>query len=37
MLYVEGDNNRAIALYERFGFRTFLTNAVYARPAADTR
>jgi mycothiol synthase len=37
MLYVEGDNHRAIALYERFGFRTFLTNAVYARPAADTQ
>ncbi len=37
MLYVEGDNHRAIRLYERFGFRTFLTNAVYARPAAETR
>jgi mycothiol synthase len=37
MLYVEGDNHRAIALYERYGFRTFRTNAVYARQAADTR
>jgi mycothiol synthase len=37
MLYVEGDNQRAIALYERFGFRTFLTNAVYARPMSNTR
>jgi mycothiol synthase len=32
MLYVEGDNTRAISLYERFGFRTYLTNVVYQRP-----
>jgi mycothiol synthase len=37
MLYVEGDNDRAILLYERFGFRPSVTNAVYSRPAADTR
>ena len=37
MLYVEGDNDRAIRLYERFGFRTAVTNAVYARPASHTR
>jgi mycothiol synthase len=34
MLYVEGDNDRARRLYERFGFSTFLTNAVYARAVA---
>jgi mycothiol synthase len=33
MLYVEGDNDRARRLYERFGFRTFLTNSVYSRSA----
>jgi mycothiol synthase len=32
MLYVEGDNARAISLYERFGFGTYLTNVVYRRP-----
>jgi len=37
MLYVEGDNHRAVRLYERFGFRTFLTNVVYRCAAADTR
>ena len=31
MLYVEGDNDRARRLYERFGFTTFLSNVVYAR------
>jgi len=36
MLYVEGDNDRAIRLYERFGFRTYLTNAVYSRQVAGT-
>ena len=34
MLYVEGDNDRALRLYERFGFRVHVTNTVYARPAA---
>lgn len=34
MLYVEGDNDRARRLYERFGFSTSVTNAVYARAAA---
>ena len=37
MLYVEGDNDRARRLYERFGFTTVLTNSVYSRPAAPTR
>ena len=37
MLYVEGDNDRARRLYERFGFNTVLTNAVYSRPAAPTQ
>jgi mycothiol synthase len=32
LLYVEGDNDRAVRLYERFGFSTFLTNVVY-RPS----
>ncbi|MET0864244.1 MAG: mycothiol synthase [Nakamurella sp.] len=35
LLYVEGDNDRAVRLYQRFGFSTFLTNVVYQRPAAD--
>ena len=29
LLYVEGDNDRAVRLYQRFGFSTFLTNVVY--------
>ena len=33
MLYVEGDNDRALRLYERYGFTTHLTNVVYSRPA----
>jgi mycothiol synthase len=37
MLFVEGDNTRAIKLYERFGFGTFLTNVAYARRAPATR
>ena len=37
MLFVEGDNDRARRLYERFGFSTFLTNAVYSRSAAPTQ
>ncbi len=37
MLYVEGDNDRALRLYERFGFRVHVTNTVYARPAASAR
>ena len=37
MLFVEGDNDRARRLYERFGFSTFLTNAVYSRSAAPAR
>ena len=36
MLYVEGDNDRAVRLYERFGFRTSVSNVVYARSAAGT-
>ena len=36
MLYVEGDNDKALRLYERYGFVTHLTNVVYARPAAST-
>jgi mycothiol synthase len=31
MLYVEGDNTRALRLYERLGFTRFLTDIVYAR------
>ncbi len=30
LLYVEGDNDRALALYRRFGFRTAVTDRVYA-------
>lgn len=37
MLFVEGDNTRAIRLYERFGFGTFLANVVYARRATTTQ
>ena len=32
LLYVEGDNHRALALYRRLGFLTFSTDVVY-RPA----
>jgi mycothiol synthase len=32
MLYVEGDNERALRLYRRFGFVDYLTNVVYRRP-----
>jgi mycothiol synthase len=37
LLYVEGDNERAVRLYERFGFETFLTNVVYRPSAPDTK
>jgi mycothiol synthase len=37
LLYVEGDNDRAVKLYERFGFSTFLSNVVYRPPVAGTR
>jgi len=37
MLYVEGDNDRAVRLYQRFGFRIAVTNAVYSRPASRTK
>jgi mycothiol synthase len=37
MLFVEGDNERAIKLYERYGFSTFLTNVVYARRGPTTQ
>ncbi|HEY4991722.1 MAG TPA: mycothiol synthase, partial [Nakamurella sp.] len=36
ILYVEGDNDRAVRLYQRFGFSTHLTNVVYSRPAVGT-
>lgn len=32
MLYVEGDNDRALSLYRRFGFVTAVTDVVYAGP-----
>ncbi len=31
MLYSEGDNDKALALYRRFGFQPYLTDVVYAR------
>lgn len=31
MLYVEGDNDRAVQLYDRLGFRRYLTDVVYQR------
>lgn len=31
ILYVESDNERAVRLYERYGFRTSVRNVVYAR------
>jgi mycothiol synthase len=37
MLYVEGDNDRARRLYERFGFVVSSTNVVYLRSAAPSR
>jgi mycothiol synthase len=37
LLYVEGDNVRAVRLYERFGFSTFLSNVVYRGSANGTR
>ena len=30
ILYVESDNDRAVRLYERYGFRTLVRNVVYA-------
>lgn len=33
ILYVESDNDRAVRLYERYGFRTSVRNVVYARAA----
>lgn len=32
LLYVEGDNAKALALYRRLGFQTFSCNVVYRRP-----
>lgn len=34
MLYVEGDNDRALKLYRRYGFQVHLTDAVYSLPTA---
>ena len=31
-LYVEADNERALALYRRYGFSTFSSDVMYARP-----
>lgn len=36
ILYVERDNDRAVRLYERLGFRTSVRNVVYRRSAAGT-
>ena len=36
MLYVEGDNDRALALYRRFGFAVSGTDVVYRRPKPDS-
>jgi mycothiol synthase len=33
LLYVEGDNTRALRLYQRLGFKTFSTDVVYRLPA----
>lgn len=33
MLYVEADNERALALYHRFGFATHQSDVVYSRPS----
>lgn len=32
LLYVEADNERAVALYRRFGFTDYATDTVFARP-----
>ncbi len=32
LLYVEGDNDRALRLYRRLGFTTYATDVVYRRP-----
>jgi mycothiol synthase len=34
-LYVEADNGSALKLYERLGFRRYLTDVVYARPSGS--
>lgn len=33
LLYVEADNERALALYRRFGFADYATDTVFVRPA----